>query len=117
MSITVQEAIQRFLEEEDEVVTRLRFERIAKALSAFLEYLSGAGVTEIPSLKCEHLEEYLLVAFPAGEVTATDASDTWHSIQRFVKWLSRKHHSKLYGDFARKKAYLREGFKALSSRG
>ena len=112
MSMTIQEAAGGFFEDLDEQVVRPRFERIAKALARFLEYLEKEGVKEVEAVGIEHVEDFLYDVFPHAEASSRDVSDTWHSLKRFVKWLhQRKLNRELHKAFSAEEAELRDGFR------
>ena len=116
-SPTIQGAARRFLEDVDESVVRPKFDRIAKALGVFLDYLDESSVTQVSSLRIRHVEEFLFVGFPFDEMSPAEISDIWYSVKRFLKWLEKRDYSDVYGEFAGKKTGLREGFEGFSAPG
>ena len=114
-SLTVQEAARGFLEDVDESVVRPKFDRIAKALGVFLSYLDESSVTQVSSLRIEHVEEFLFVGFPFDEMTQAEIGDIWYSVRRFLKWLEQREYSGVYEEFAARKPGLRKGYEGFTA--
>ena len=104
--MTIEEAVQAFLEEEDERVVRPVLDRIARVLAGFLEYSRSRGVTEAGGLSLDHVEGFLRGGPPARRTA--DLSDALHSVKQFLKWLQwRKQAPKLYDEFCARQSYLK----------
>ena len=90
MSETVRVAIARYLEEVDEHVVRPRYEKTARVLSIFLEWLSEQNIADFSKLSEEHgcvFMERLIARFGEG---SRDIAEAETVMKRFAKWVKRK---------------------------